>query len=188
MHWPKTFLLILVTITFAASFPTSTNDITIASFNLHGYSGSAKYLKDCIQKHGGIWMIQEHWLSEQQIPKLQQLDAQFVARSGMEDAISKGIYPGRPFGGVGICWSPDLNNLVSPVTNFKHKRVTAVELNARDRKILLICAYMPFFNRQKRVECMTDTADAISFIELLIEEHPQHLVVIGGRSQYRIEG
>ncbi len=125
-------------------------------------------------------MAQEHWLSEKKIPSLQQLDAQFVARSGMEDALTSRIYPGRPFGGVCICWSQDLNHLIVPLTKHKHKRVVAIEMNAGNQKILLICAYMPFFNQSKRQECMAEYIDAVSFIELLIEEHPQHLVVIGG--------
>ena len=39
---------------------------------------------------------------------------------------------------------------------------------------------MPFFNASKREQCMTETYDTISMIELLIEEHPQHSIVIGG--------
>ena len=85
-------------------------------------------------------MIQEHWLSEHQLPKLQQLDAQFVARSGMENAISTGIYRGRPFGGVAICWSPDINHVITPVANFKHKRVVAVTMETEVGNILFICS------------------------------------------------
>ena len=39
---------------------------------------------------------------------------------------------------------------------------------------------MPFFNSSRREQCMADTVDAVSMVELLIEEHPHHLVVIGG--------
>ena len=48
-------------------------------------------MKSCIDKHGGLWMGQELWLSEQQLPQLQQLGSQFVASLGMEDAISDRI-------------------------------------------------------------------------------------------------
>ena len=101
-------------------------------------------------------MIQEHWLSESKLQQLQQTDAQFVACSGMEDVVSSGIYRGRPFGGVSILWSQDLNRLVTPVTNFKHKRVVAVELKAEDGHFLIISVYMPFFNASRREQCMTD--------------------------------
>ena len=98
---------VLATITFATTTP-----LTLASFNLHGFSSSSRYLNDSIQRHGGIWMVQEHWLSEQQLPRFEQLNAQFFARSGMEDAISAGVFQGRPFGGVSICWSKNLNHVV----------------------------------------------------------------------------
>lgn len=58
-----------------------------------------------------VWMCQEHWLSESQIPLMQNLGCQFFARSGMEEAISSGIYRRRPFGGVGIAWSSNLDQV-----------------------------------------------------------------------------
>ena len=182
-------LLFFVTLTFAASISNATKtDITMTTHNLHGFSKSSKYLKDCIKTHGGIWFIQEHWLSENQLHKFQQVDAQFVARSGMEDAVSSGIYRGRPFGGVSICWSPDLSHAITPVTNYKHKRVVAVELRTADNNFLLISIYMPFYNSSRREQCMAETIDAISMIELLIDDHPQHKVVIGGDLNTELKG
>ena len=125
-------------------------------------------------------MGQEHWLSERQLPLLQKVDAQFVARSGMEEAISTGIYKGRPYGGVSIAWSSDLNQVIKPIMNYKHKRLVAVELYANDMKILLMSVYMPFFDSSNRETCLAETEDTISMIELIISDHPNHLVVIGG--------
>ena len=174
-------LLIFVILTFAATIThASKSDLTLATFNLHGFSKSSKYLNECIKSHGGIWFIQEHWLSESQLHKLQQVDAQFVARSGMEDAVSSGIYRGRPFGGVAICWSSGLSHLITPVSHFKHKRIVAVELKTADGNFLLISAYMPFYNASRREQCMTETVDAISMVDLLIEEYLHHQVIIGG--------
>ena len=39
---------------------------------------------------------------------------------------------------------------------------------------------MPFYNSGRREQCMAETIDAISMIKLLIEDHPQHQVIIGG--------
>ena len=104
-----------------ALFAASLKDITIASHNLHSFKQSGAYHKSCIENNGGIWFAQELWLSEKQLPLMQQLGTQFVARSGMEKAVSDGILKGRPFGGVSICWVPDINHLVTPLTNFRHK-------------------------------------------------------------------
>ena len=59
-------LLLLVTATFA-SLNHTTKEISIATFNVHGFSSSSKYLHESISDHGGVWMLQEHWLSEHQL-------------------------------------------------------------------------------------------------------------------------
>ena len=133
-------------------------------------------------------MGQEHWLSERQLPLLQKLNAQFVARSGMEEAISTGIHKGRPFGGVCISWSSDLNHVVSPLTKYKHKRIVAAELRANTSHILFICVYMPFYKSSKRNSCLAETKDTISMIDKIIHDHPGHLIVIGGDLNTELKG
>ena len=186
-HCRAILLLVLATITFN-SIATNQKLINVSTFNLHGYSVSSKYLRDCLVTHGGVWMLQEHWLSEQQLLRMQHLGVQYVARSGMEDAISSGVYRGRPFGGVAICWSQDLNHCFSPISNFKHKRVVAAELKLNHGNILFICVYMPYFNAGRREQCMVDAMDAISMIELLIDEHPNHHIIIGGDLNTELKG
>ena len=98
----------------------------------------------------------------------------------MEEAVSAGVMRGRPFGGVSIAWSKDLNHLVFPLTNYKHKRIVAAELRLAGEKILLISVYMPFLDTRNRTASILETIDAISMIDLIIHDHPLHLVVIGG--------
>ena len=169
-------------------FAASLLNIVVASHNLHGFKQSSAYHKDCLKRYGGIWMAQETWLSERQIPMLQQLGTQFVARSGMENAVSSGILTGRPFGGVCISWSPSLDHLISPLSNFRHKRIVGVELKSEEECFLFINVYMPFFNSSKRAECMTETMDCIAMIETMIEAHPLHKVIIGGDTNCELTG
>ena len=98
----------------------------------------------------------------------------------MEEAVSAGVLCGRPFGGVCIAWSQDLNHLISPLTNYKHKRVVAVELRSAEERILLISVYMPFLDSRNRDACILETIDTISMLDVIIHDHPQHLVIIGG--------
>ena len=133
-------------------------------------------------------MGQELWLTEQQLPSMNSLGAQFVARSGMESAISSGILRGRPFGGVSIAWSANLNHVVKPLSNFRHKRVVGVEMDLRDRNILLISVYMPCFDTRKREECLLESIDAISMLEEMLCSHPQHDIVIGGDLNTELKG
>ena len=133
-------------------------------------------------------MVQEHWLSEQQFHRLEQLEVQFVARSGMEETISSGVYHGRPFGGLSICWSKNLDHVVTPIANYKHKRVVAAELKGQDHNLLLISVYMPYYNASRREHCIAETLDALSVIELLISDHPNHKIVIGGDLNTELKG
>ena len=83
-------------------------------------------------------MAQELWLTEKQLTQLHQLGTQFVARSGMEEAVSSGVLRGRPFGGVSIAWSSDLNHVITPLPNYKHKRVVPIELHSSDKNLIVI--------------------------------------------------
>ena len=169
-------------------FATTLKDISVASLNFHGFKASSAYLKSSIANHGGIWLGQEHWLSDQQLPQLQQIGAQFVARSGMEEAISNRIFPGRPYGGVCIAWTPDINHIVVPLTNYRHKRVIGIEVKTEENNILVLCIYMPFNDSSNRLKCMAETIDAISMLESMIEEHPQHSVILGGDFNTELKG
>ena len=169
-------------------FAAQLNNICIGSHNLHGFKKSVKYHKDCLSMHKGVWFSQELWLQESQLSQLQQLDVQFAARSGMGNATSAGILRGRPFGGVAIAWSHDLDHVIRPFANFRHKRVVAVELQCESEKLLLISVYMPFFDAGNNEECLAETQDALSMIDLLIDNHPHHLLIIGGDLNTELKG
>ena len=85
----------------------NSTSFTVASHNLHGFKKSSAFHKECLEKHGGVWFSQEIWLPENRLSELCDLGVQFVAHSGMENAVSSGIMRGRPYGGVCIAWSPN---------------------------------------------------------------------------------
>ena len=97
----------------------------------------------------------------------------------MEQAVSAGMLRGRPFGGVCIAWSHDLDHVMNPVSNYRHKRVVAAEMKTKIKSILLISVYMPFYDASNREQCLAETLDTISMIDTLINDHPHHLVIIG---------
>ena len=47
---------------------------------------------------------------------------------------------------------------------------------------------MPFYNLSRRTECMTETIDALSVLENIIEVHPLHEVIIGGDTNCELNG
>ena len=133
-------------------------------------------------------MAQETWLTEKQIPQMQELGVQFFARSGMEQAVSAGVLKGRPFGGVSICWSEDLNHIVTPLTEYKHERVVALNMKLVTGNIIFISVYMPFLDSRNRTKCQTEAYKAIAEIETIITDHPQHTFVIGGDLNTELRG
>ena len=125
-------------------------------------------------------MAQEHWLPENRLSDLTQLGVQFVARSGMQEAISSGIYNGRPYGGVSIAWSSNLDHVIRPLVNYKHKRVVCIEMAAKPHPLLFVTVYMPFYDSSKKQECIAETIETITMLEEILTDHPLHQVVIGG--------
>ena len=170
------------------TFNVETKDITIGSHNLHSFKTSCDYHKSCLETHGGIWLGQELWLTEKQLPLLHQLNTQFTARSGMEEAVSRGVWRGRPYGGVSVAWSADLNHVISPLSNYKHKRIVAVELTTTNKNIIFISAYMPFLDSSNRTTCIAEYTDAVSMIETILTDHPHHLFVLGGDLNCELTG
>ena len=181
------FWLFCLSFVFAASL-TDTTSLTIGSHNLHSFKKSVNYHKSCLERYGGLWFGQELWLTESQLPMLQKMGTHFVARSGMEQAVSSRLMVGRPFGGVSICWSHDLDHLISPLANFRHKRVVGVELKSDSGNYLFLCVYMPFYDSSRRTECINETVDAITMMENIIEQHPGHSVIIGGDFNTELQG
>ena len=109
-------------------------------------------------------MAQETWLTEKRLSDLSQLGVQFTACSGMEESVSGGLYNGRPHGGVCIAWSPDLNHVIRPLANYRHKRIVCVEMAAEPHPVLFASIYMPFFDSSKRLECMAVATDTIAML------------------------
>ena len=94
----------------------------------------------------------------------------------MEEAASSGVLRGRPFGGVSMAWSEDLNHVIAPLTNYKHKQVVAIEMTTVGARIRFITMYITFFDSSNRDICMVKTIDALSMLDLIIHDHPQHHV------------
>ena len=161
-------------------FASINKQFVVGSHNLHGFKKSSQFHKKCIQDQTGVWFGQELWLPEKRLSDMTQLGVNFVARSGMEDAFSSGIYNGRPHGGVSIAWSPEMDHLIRPLVNYRHKRIVCAQMTAEPNPLLFICIYMPFFDTSKRQECLAETIETLSMLEEILSDHPNHRLVLGG--------
>ena len=136
----------------------------------------------------GFGWGKKHWLSNKQLHLFQSIQAQYYAFSGMEEAVSSGVLRGRPFGGVSIAWSSDLNHAIVPLSQYKHKRVVAIQLETNQSNIIFISVYMPFLDSRTRGICRAETIETISMIEKVISDHPNHVFVIGGDLNCELTG
>jgi len=104
-----------------------------------------RVLADC-----DVLMLQEHWLSEDQLSSLNTLsiDHLAVAVSGFGN---ESVLNGRPYGGCAILWRKTLSVTVTPVTTYS-RRVCAVRLCINDLSLLCICVYMPYEKDSSSVE------------------------------------
>ena len=116
--WAPVIFIIFSTFCSLFTFASVNKQFSIASHNLHSFKKSSAFHKQCIDTYGGVWMAQELWLPESCLSQLASLGVQFVARSGLEEAVSNGIMRGRPYGGVSIAWSPDMDHIIKPLVNY----------------------------------------------------------------------
>ena len=98
----------------------------------------------------------------------------------MESSFSNGIYNGRPHGGVCIAWSSDLNHVIKPLVNYRHKRIVCIEISTTTSPILLASIYMPFYDSSKRQDCMAEANETIAMLDEIVADHPLHKFVFGG--------
>ena len=87
----------------------------------------------------------------------------------MSDQINQRILRGRPYGGTGFLFKKDLSNSLRARTDLKHNRVTVLELNTKQENILLINAYLPYFNPNNVI---------IAFLWLFINNVPVIIFLI----------
>jgi hypothetical protein len=88
----------------------STNDVKICSYNLHGSYNGLPMLKSLCNSFD-IILIQEHWLHTHELYKFSEIfpDYNSCGISSMNEKLAAGLLVGRPFGGVAILWKKSLN-------------------------------------------------------------------------------
>ena len=63
----------------------------------------------------------------------------------------------------------------------KNSRVTALELNTNQNKILLINAYIPFFTTNNMTDKLNEYRATVAFIENLMSCNPNHQFIISNK-------
>ena len=160
--------------------------LKIRSHNINGFASSSEFIRrQCDDGSFSILAMQEHWLrpsfrKQKGINKLKILHPEYDAfgTSGMSDQIDQRILKGRPYGGTGFLFKKDLSNSIRARVDLKHNRVTVLELNTSHDKILLINAYLPYFNPSNITEQLTEYRDTLAFIENIMTTNSNHKFIL----------
>lgn len=160
--------------------------LKLRSHNLNGYNNSNEYLyQECASNSFSILAMQEHWLKPTYRKHtgtnyLKVLHPAFdaYATSGMSSQIDQRILRGRPFGGTGFIFHKSLSKCIRAKMDKKHDRVSVLEFSTTTDKILLISAYMPYFNTDNNPEQLVEYQSTLGFIEDLLESNPQHKYIL----------
>ena len=155
------------------------NVITISTHNVNGYARSKEFLHSmCNNVPSAIRGIQEHWLrppykKQFGINQLRCLHPDFngFGTSAMKKSSESKVNIGRPYGGTGFVYSNSYSKCLRPLLNYSHKRFTVMELCTDSCKIILINAYMPYFNSRDLTTYLTMYRETLGYIENIMSQH-----------------
>ena len=151
--------------------------VTISTQNINGFARNQHYVKGlCDQFPNSIRALQEHWMKPPLkkhigVNKLKQVHEDFDGwgTSAMRSSMQNDIRKGRSFGGTGFIWNKKYSLAVKPRLEYNNERVTVLELNDKDGKILLINAYMPYYDTSNLDSQTTLYNDTLAFIDSIME-------------------
>ena len=155
------------------------------SHNINGFKNSKEFLfNECRSGNFHILAIQEHWLKPSYrkhlgTNSLKSIHPMFdsFATSGMNNLENR-ILKGRPYGGTGFLFHKSLSKCIRARTDLNHDRISVLELNTLNEKILLINAYMPYFKTDGNAEQLVEYQNTLAFIENVMEKNPLHKFIL----------
>ena len=90
----------------------------------------------------------------------------------MKTSVEKKILTGRPYGGTGFLWNKNLSDSLRPRQEYKHDRVSVLEIVDSRNTILIINAYLPYYNNSKVAEQTIAYHDTIGYIDHIMSSNP----------------
>ena len=89
----------------------------------------------------------------------------------MSDKMCTEILKGRPYGGTGFLYSRNLSLSVRPLTQYIHDRVSVMELSTSHGTIILINAYLPFYDTRNLASQINLYKETIAYIESIMQSN-----------------
>lgn len=150
------------------------SELTVVSFNMHGYNQGQITVKDLIESNSpDIIMLQEHWLTPANLVKITTdfPDYHAFGSSAMDKSVEKGPLLGRPFGGTMILVKNELLHVSLCVD--VSERYVVVKVG----DLLCVTVYLPCVGTTDRQLVCTDIFDNILHWR---SQYPDCGCIIGG--------
>ena len=159
--------------------------LSISSYNMFGLRNGTGMLHELCESHR-IVAVQETWLREDELYKLNliQQDFQCCAASGMNDALSKSILKGRPFGGVAFLYHNSLSRCIEFIGCSSDNRCIVIKLSINNLVLLLFNVYFPCF--ENSLEYRDELSALTGFIEDTLNRCSYNGAVILGDTNFDI--
>jgi exonuclease III len=152
-------------------------NLSIVSYNCRGYNDvKCQYIKSVLNTcNPTIMLLQEHWLSDDQLRLLGHIDSNFLS-VGVSGFANRDILNGGPYGGCAIIWKADLACTVDALAT-NSNRICAMRIVCNAFKLLIIAVYMPY---EGGPGSTADYTEELSVIESLINLYDDCHVIVGG--------
>ena len=132
----------------------------------------------CNENPNAIRAIQEHWLAPPYkkqcgVNQLRCLHPDFdgYGTSAMKTSAETKILKGRPYGGTGFIYSKRYAKCLKPLLNYAHERITVMKLSTETYDVILINAYMPYYNTRDLNNYLNMYRDTVGFIDNVMHEN-----------------
>ena len=157
----------------------NTTTITLSTHNVNGYNRSKEFLLDqCKANPNSIRAIQEHWLRPPYkktlgVNQLRCLHPNFdgFGTSAINKENDSKLSLGRPFGGTGFIFHKKYSKCVKPLLNHVHERVSVLELNTNQERIVLFSCYFLYFNSRDLENYTTMYRDTVGFVDSVMHSN-----------------
>ncbi|MCG7868271.1 MAG: reverse transcriptase family protein, partial [Candidatus Thiodiazotropha taylori] len=156
---------------------TISEDLTIVSFNCKNIE-TALWAFQELSKTTDIFLVQEHWLFDCQLHKLDAICENF---NGCGKAVDTGnpilpIQMPRGYGGTAVMWTKDIDHLITKLPDGGN-RIQCIEIACKD-PVMTASVYMPCKGLKDNTEEFADCLDQLN--EIIQKYVSTHKIVIGG--------
>ena len=164
----------------------SVSNLNMCSYNMYGFSNGAHTAKSLCLNHD-IVMLQEHWLSNNNLNKLNTIHNDFsvVGVSSMESKIESGLLCGRPFGGTAIMWNRSLGSCIKILEKDDNNgKYVCIRLSDDAIDIIITCVYLPYFRQNN--DYIVETSLILAHIESILDKYPECSHIVGETSIFSV--